>query len=68
VIYRKAVIGEREESTAITDWHATQRSLALDNQTPTYGEDLRQMGKEQTRQRVRGAKRNRQILPSYDEM
>jgi hypothetical protein len=68
VIYRKAVIGEREESTAIKDWHAAQPSLALDDQTPTYGENRRQMGQEQTRQRVRGAKRNRQILPSCDKM
>jgi hypothetical protein len=68
VIYGEAIIGEREESTAINDWHAAQRSLALDDQTPAYGEDWLQMGKEQTRQRVRGAKRNRQVLPSYDEM
>jgi hypothetical protein len=59
VIYRKAVIGEREESSAIKDWHAAQRSLAFDDQTPTYGENRRQMVQEQTRQRVRGAKRNR---------
>jgi hypothetical protein len=34
VIDRNAVMGQREEGTAIEDWHAAKCCLALDDQTP----------------------------------
>src|SRR6516162_8518311 len=34
VIDRDAVIGQREQSSAIEDWHAAKCCLALDDQTP----------------------------------
>ena len=62
VIDRNAVIGQREESTAIEDWHAAKGGLTLDNQTSACREDRRQMGKEQACQRVPGAERYCQVL------
>ena len=62
VIDTNAVIGQREESTAIEDWHAAKGGLTLDNQTSACREDRRQMGKEQACQRVPGAERYCQVL------
>jgi len=68
VIDRNAVIGQREESTAIEDWRAAKCCLALDDQAPACRENRWQMRKEQARQRVPGAERNRQVLPGDDEV
>lgn len=59
VIDSDAVIGQREQSSAIEDWHPAKGCLALDNHTSACREDRRQMGKEQACQRVPGAERYR---------
>ena len=68
VIDSNAVFGQREESSPIEDWHAAKCRLALDDQTLASREDRWQMGKEQARQRVPGAERNRQVLARSDEV
>jgi hypothetical protein len=68
VIYSDAIIGQREKSSAIEDRHAAKCCLTLDDQTPACRENRWQMGKEQTRQRVPGAERNRKALASDDKV
>ena len=68
VIDKNAVIGQREESTAIEDWHAAKGCLALDDQTPARRENAGQMRKEQARKGVPRAERNRQGLSRRGEV
>ena len=68
VIDHDAIIGQREESTAIENWHAAKCRVALNYQAPSRREDGGQMGKEQARQRVPSAEGNRQVLACDDEV
>jgi hypothetical protein len=68
VINSNPVVGQREQSTAIEDWRAANCCLALDDQTAARREDRRQMRKEQARQCVPGAERDRQVLAHGDEV
>ena len=68
MIDRNAIIGQREKSTAIEDWHAAKCCLAFDDQTAARREDCRQMGEEYARKRVPGAERDRQVLARGDEV
>jgi hypothetical protein len=68
VIYSDAVIGQRKKSSAIEDRHAAKCCLTLDDQTPARRQNRWQMGKEQTRQCVPGAERNREVLASDDKV
>jgi hypothetical protein len=68
VIDSDAVIGQREQSSAIEDWHPAKGCLALDNHTSACREDRRQMGKEQACQRVPGAERYRYVLTHDGEV
>jgi hypothetical protein len=68
VIYSDTVIRQREKSSAKENRHIAKCCLTLDDQTPACRQDRRQMGKEQTRQRVPGAERNREVLARDDKV